>query len=199
MPIDFFFEPPPDALDVTCPLVYVEWMKRAGRETHEFVRQHLKGALIRQKRSYDKKSCIRTFEPGDLVYREYLPQKNEHKFAYPWKGPYIVEEKVGDVNYKIKLPNKGPSVVVHVDQLKSCLIRHLPEQSDAVSSEEEGESDNEPDDVAYETVGEGDFDNEQVEVVDAPENADSVVVDSPAPEVRTRYGRLVNPPDRLGL
>eukprot|EP00919_Chromeraceae_sp_WS-2016_P001106 GHVR01002758.1.p1 GENE.GHVR01002758.1~~GHVR01002758.1.p1 ORF type:complete len:168 (-),score=14.68 GHVR01002758.1:214-717(-) len=51
------------------------------------------------------------------------PQAREHKFAHPWKGPYTVFERIGDVNYKIQPVSGGSSVIVHVDHLKQCLVR----------------------------------------------------------------------------
>jgi transposase InsO family protein len=123
LPIDFFFAPPPDAEQIECPQEYVEWMRQAGQKTHEFVRRHLQGALITQKRSYDKQAVLRTFEPGELVYREYLPQAAKHKFASLWRGPYRVSARLSDVNYRIEMPDGTGVVVVHVDHLRRCIPR----------------------------------------------------------------------------
>jgi hypothetical protein len=144
LPIDYFFKPPLGAEEVGCPQEYTFWMKEVGQRTHKFVREHLTGALITQKRSYDKKSCVRVFAPNELVYHEYLPLAAKHKFASPWRGPYKVLARLGDVNYRIQLPDGSPSIVVHVDHLRRCLLHEnvptiLPESEseDAVETEVE--------------------------------------------------------------
>ena len=163
-----------------------------------------------QKRSYDKRACVRTFQPGDLVWREYKPQAAQHKFAPAWKGPYRVVERVGDVNYRIKLTETGPPTVVHVDHLKkfeSASDREsLSEEPDpeAVASEAESvddvASEHGVDDVDDSASPPNDVDDTgtsvaQPEVELSPQRA---VPPTPAPR-RTRYGRIVRPLDRLDL
>ena len=213
LPADLFFEAPTGSEGDPCPHKFVEWMKEASRQTHQFVQQKLKGAHIRQKRNYDKFALERSFSVGDLVYREYLPQANSHKFAHPWKGPYRVLEVIGDVNYKIAPVSGGSSVVVHVDHLKLCLIR--PEEP-VVSSEDSHSSDGS---ASVESEGEeSTLVSEHAEVASEPADSDSesnavsedstVAVPEPAveddrsaetPEVRTRSGRKVVAPTRMDL
>ena len=192
LPADIFFDPPPETETVPCPMKYVEWMKQAGRKTHQFVRERLKGSLIRQKRNYDKQAAVKTFAAGDLVYREYLPQAREHKFAHPWKGPYKVLEKIGDVNYKIQPVSGGSSVIVHVDHLKLCLTR--ADESEALSDEPDSVlSDPEPHMQQSDSDVELEAENDEVSAESAEEDPVSPAV------VRTRSGRVVRPPNRLDL
>ena len=37
-----------------------------------------------------------------------------------WRGPYLVEARVGEASYKIKIPQRG-LLEVHADQLKPCV------------------------------------------------------------------------------
>lgn len=196
LPIDFFFDPPPETNSDPCPIEYVEWMKQAGRRTHKFVREKLKGALIRQKRNYDKTACLKSFQVGNLVYREYLPQAREHKFAHPWKGPYKILEKIGDVNYKIEPVAGGASVVVHVDHLKLCLTRSV-EPVPEFDPESESESESESSDSESNSELHANQNDSAADSVDV--STDAVPQPDSPPAVRTRVGRLVKPPDRLDL
>ena len=45
---------------------------------------------------------------------------DKQKFGQGWKGPYLVVEKIGDLNYRVK-ENEGSRVVtLHVDHIKLC-------------------------------------------------------------------------------
>ena len=56
---------------------------------------------------------------GQEVYLNVPAIKPGHvkKFHCPWTGPYLVEKKLSDVNYRLKL-STGKSVVVHVNRMK---------------------------------------------------------------------------------
>lgn len=132
-PLDWFYKPPEEIAELPCPQEYIEQMRQSSRDASEYVRQHFKGALSLQKKTYDKKSSVRSFASGDLVYREYPPAGLVHKFASPWHGPYRVLERVGDVNYKIQLQDGSRAeVVVHVDHLK----RYFPRSEFRLGSED---------------------------------------------------------------
>ena len=40
------------------------------------------------------------------------------EFASPWKGPYIIENYLNDVTFKIKGENSSKQQIVHYDRLK---------------------------------------------------------------------------------
>jgi hypothetical protein len=44
------------------------------------------------------------------------------KLAKAWKGPYVVIDKIGPVNYKIKMSNGTKRSIVHVNRLKKCFM-----------------------------------------------------------------------------
>ena len=213
LPVDFLVRPP-EGVDVpSCPVEYVEWMRETALYSAELVRTHQKKALVTQKRNYDAKACVRTFEVGDLVWREYKPQAAKHKFAPVWKGPYVVEERVGDVNYRIRLSEGGNSLVVHVDHLKKFEMAEadeFPEErypplssSESVTSEVEGDHtvDEVDTDVSAEPA-EASGDAAEESSVDDTEVIDEPVVvagDRATPPVRTRTGRVIRPPVRMDL
>ncbi|KAK7497485.1 hypothetical protein BaRGS_00011327, partial [Batillaria attramentaria] len=69
-------------------------------ETCAIARRSLEAEGVRQKKHFDKKAKFRTFQKGDRVLL-LLPCKT-NKLELAWRGPYNVEERVGEADYKIK-------------------------------------------------------------------------------------------------
>jgi hypothetical protein len=62
----------------------------------------------------DKKAKERNFEVNDMVPL-FCPARKpgrDHKFRTFWQGPFIVLQKLSDLNYKI-VENKGKGFVVY--------------------------------------------------------------------------------------
>ena len=117
LPIDILTSPTPQAVDKPgCPIVYVEWLKKALEESFEYSRSSLKRAAIRQKRYYDRKAGQGGFEVGDWVFRWYPPAAHE-KFGSGWTGPYLVVKRLTDLVYKIQASKRAKAKIVHVDHL----------------------------------------------------------------------------------
>ena len=72
-----------------------------------------------QKRYYDKKARVRDIEVGSKVL--VLLPTSENKLLAQWKGPYVVTDKVGSVDYKVKV--RGREKVYHVNMLKTWYER----------------------------------------------------------------------------
>jgi len=69
---------------------------------------------------YDKKAKERKFEVLDKVYL-FCPARKPgrcHKFGLFWQAPFIVVQKLSDLNYKI-VDKKGKEFVVHINGLKN--------------------------------------------------------------------------------
>jgi hypothetical protein len=85
----------------------------------------------RMKAQADKGRTKRTFEVGDWVYlklQPYLQSSVEHqsnyKLSFRFYGPYKIEQRVGEVAYKLKLPETSMiHPVIHVSQLKKCVSK----------------------------------------------------------------------------
>ena len=103
---------------------YARWVQEAIRGVAENARETMGRAKARQKAHYDRRAtAVPTYQQGNLVWL-----KNEapvpgagNKFKRPWKGPYMVLAKVGEVNLRITDPSRrGRQWVVHVNRVKPC-------------------------------------------------------------------------------
>ena len=97
----------------------------------KLIHDRLKVAQSRQKSYADSKRKETVYEVGDRVYLRLSPLRGVKRFGVKGKlaprfvGPYKVLERMGEVAYKLELP-EGLSVVhdvFHVSQLKKCHLR----------------------------------------------------------------------------
>jgi hypothetical protein len=80
------------------------------------------------KKWYDKKARTRTFKPGDKVL--ILLPRPGHPLEAKFKGPYVVLDKVGQVDYHIATPGRRkPSRICHINMLKPYFERYEGEGS----------------------------------------------------------------------
>ena len=105
----------------TDPGNYVDLLQERLVSAHEEARKHLKRSAIQQKRYYDHRACQRPqFAIGDPVWL-YNPTQRKgvcRKLTSQWKGPYVVTQQLGDVNYMIQRSARKPPFMVHMDKLK---------------------------------------------------------------------------------
>lgn len=47
-----------------------------------------------------------------------------------WKGPFLIEEKLSDVLYKVACGTKGKSTSVHCDRMRKCKAQTLQREND---------------------------------------------------------------------
>lgn len=95
----------------------------------ELLRQHLERVRLRMKHQADKKRTERTFNVGEFVYLKLQPYvqssvapRAHHKLLFKYYGPYQVVERVGEVAYRLALPETSRiHPVVHVSQLKKAV------------------------------------------------------------------------------
>ncbi|KAL5469080.1 hypothetical protein EMCRGX_G030273 [Ephydatia muelleri] len=83
----------------------------------------------------------RQFE-SKLIGEVLVPRGQSRKLHHPWKGPYRVQERIGESDYKIRAWKGKSTQVVHFDRLKPCIEgiqapAHVPATKTRVTQNEE--------------------------------------------------------------
>lgn len=74
------------------------------KECTELAKEKEKVEKHKQKVYYDRKARTRQYEVGDNVL--VLLPSNTSKLLAQWKGPFEITEKVGNVDYRVKVKRK---------------------------------------------------------------------------------------------
>nr|GEX39359.1 hypothetical protein [Tanacetum cinerariifolium] len=101
---------------------------QAREEAIKVLKFHLKRSQDRMRNQANKHRTDRQFEVGDWVYLKLQPhrqvsirQGQQHKFSPKYYGPFKVAERIGEVTYRLELPNSSQiHLVFHISQLKKC-------------------------------------------------------------------------------
>jgi hypothetical protein len=96
-------------------------VKEAERQVR-IIRENLRIAQSRQKSYVDGKRRDVVFQEGDYVYLKVSPIRGLHRFKVKGKlsprfiGPFQILERVGEVAYRLELPNQLSDVhdVFHI-------------------------------------------------------------------------------------
>ena len=97
----------------------LENLKFSLEKAYKLLKKNNRKSHLNNKRLYDRKAKLRSFEIGDLVYL-YNPAKKPglcRKFHKPWTGPFKVTAKLSDLNYEI-ISLRGKKFVVYINRLK---------------------------------------------------------------------------------
>lgn len=193
LPIDLMVGSPMESERHTCPVEYVEWVRKATEKCNNFVQKSLQNSALKQKKYYDRGLKPRSFNVGDFVWRWYPPKVAE-SLAAGWIGPYKILKKITSITYQIQRSPESKPIVVHVDHLKPFEGIQVP----SVWSETDGGDNSydlpstpqpmhEANDDSYEGGSSGD-DAEELPADDA--------YMSPQPEIlrRSRWGRPIRRP-----
>ena len=104
-------------------LDYVSKFKFKLNRASEIARENLKQAQSKMKKWYDKDAKNRTFSPGDKVL-VFFPIPG-HPLQARYHGPYVIESKVGEVDYIVKTPDRRKSrQLCHINMLKEYVDRN---------------------------------------------------------------------------
>jgi len=78
-------------------------LKASLRLAYKSVRQANRKAHQNNKRLYDRRAKLRSFEAGDQVYlyNPAVKPGTSKKFHFPWSGPFEITAKISDLNYEI--------------------------------------------------------------------------------------------------
>ena len=79
---------------------YVFELRNKLEETCELVRDSLEKSQKSMKKHFDKKAKVRRLEVNDKVL-VMLPT-DSLKLLMQWKGPFVVEEVIGNCDYRVK-------------------------------------------------------------------------------------------------
>ena len=105
---------------------YVVRLKNILQQVHELARNNLLSSQSRQKKDYDLRLKVKTYEVGDLVYKLDSAKKvgQSPKLQQVWKGPFLVTKVLSPVLFRVC--DRKKSYVLHHDRLKPCKDRDIP-------------------------------------------------------------------------
>ena len=93
---------------------YVLDLKERMEQTLKLVKEETERAQLRYKKNYDRKTKQRSFEIGDWVL--VLLPTDANKLLMQWKGPFMIDNKIGSNNYSLKVGSKFKTF--HINLLK---------------------------------------------------------------------------------
>ena len=93
---------------------YVLELRERLSETMAMAQRELGKSQERYKRNFDSRAKARNLEAGNKAL--ILLPTNQNKLLMQWRGPYEVVEKVGPVDYKLKI--NGKEKIYHVNMIK---------------------------------------------------------------------------------
>ena len=144
-PLDIMYEMPSSIRSI--PENQWAWaLKEKLEEAYSCVRNHVPGAMLRQKSLHDLKLSWQKFNKDDEVYvyfPRYLPGQSP-KLTNRWKGPFKILEKCTDVTFKVNCGQRGKSQVIHIDRMRlkrSQRLQHEDLISDGQNNEPESTND----------------------------------------------------------
>ena len=132
-PLDIMYEMPSSIRSI--PENQWAWaLKEKLEEAYSCVRNHVPGAMLRQKSLHDLKLSWQKFNKDDEVYvyfPRYLPGQSP-KLTNRWKGPFKILEKCTDVTFKVNCGQRGKPQVIHIDRMRLKRSQRL-EHEDLIS------------------------------------------------------------------
>lgn len=120
LPVDLIYKEVCDRYGTQNVVEYTEKLRKKLVKVHQIARKYLSKAYIKQKDSYNQRSLNQQFDIGDavLILNEDWKQGEAKKLQPLYKGPALVVERLSDLNYKIRLDERGHLRVINVDKLK---------------------------------------------------------------------------------
>jgi hypothetical protein len=140
-PFEVLYGRPPRQLgimaDSTCSVPDLQQWLDERNLMQELLHQHLERVWLRMKHQADKNRTERSFAVGDLVFLKLQPYvqssvapRAHHKLLFKYYGPYEVVERVGEVAYRLALPETSRiHPVIHVSQLKKAIGANVQVQA----------------------------------------------------------------------
>ena len=123
---------------------YVVNLRNQIEETCKLARENLERAAKRQARIYNRKTKQRSIDEGKQVLI-LLPSK-QNKLEMTWQGPFIVEKKLNDFDYQVKVGTK--TKIYHINLLKEYIERERAGADEVVAATHEPPEEDEIETVA---------------------------------------------------
>ncbi len=114
-----------ELMSAKCADEYVLRLQALLRELNAQARANLKNATFKNGKYYNNRLAFNKFDRGDLVYYFY-PVKNQTTSKsnfHPWKGPFVVLDKMSDCLYKIQESAQKKPLITHHNKLKKATPR----------------------------------------------------------------------------
>ena len=111
---------------------YVSELRVRMEASLKLAQKELQKSQTRYKKHYDKEAKPRHLEVGNQVLILLPTERN--KLLMQWRGPYIVESRVGANDYRIKMGSKTKTY--HLNMLKKYIARK-PEVDVVLTSNKE--------------------------------------------------------------
>lgn len=119
-PIDLVFGAPPEPeISGGTAMDYCRRLRDRLQVVHDYTRQAQASSGVRQKRAYDTRGRGQALIPGDRIW-VYCPVRKKGvspKLCSHWQGPGEILERLSEVVYRVRMPGRGRTVVLHRDRL----------------------------------------------------------------------------------
>ena len=125
LPVDLLLAAPPDEDQEPDVSEYAARLQDRLQTVHAAAREHTTHQMVTQKRHYDANVRLVQYHPGDVVWL-HNPTRTKGrspKLTRPWTGPYVVVQRINDVNFRLQASPRAKSQIVHADRMKPCIGR----------------------------------------------------------------------------
>ena len=129
LPLDLVYGRLSRSQRMICKTQYCEEQRYKGERVFDVVRRTLNKTMQVQQKAHDSHGLKpRTYEPGELVLREY-PPLSQVKLGHKYQGPWVVMGMTSTHN--VEICRGGDPIIVHVECLKPYLQQTLDNKSEA--------------------------------------------------------------------
>ena len=107
---------------------HVKTLQETLAEAHDIARQNLKKHSSYRKKAYDRTSRSKVFPLFSPIWL-HDPARHPRvctKLSNRWKGPYLLERRIDDLTYLIRVSPSKPLKAIHVDRMLPYCGRTLP-------------------------------------------------------------------------
>ena len=126
--------------------------------THQEALINSEEAKKQQDKYYNKKSKLRDFECGDIVYilnKKVKKKDKSRKFRTKFIGPYQIVQKISDVTFRLKDEYTGKTELCNVDRMKLGRYMRAPHPTRDATLEGIKDDSEEEKDKKKKTKGDG--------------------------------------------